>query len=299
MAAKSILDSLTPKQRIALAVAVLVVGGIVLLVQYLQPRPAPQPQPQGEPGTTLANRHIRFGMPADAKPDPAQKDAYFIDRPQYALSYNDSRKTPNWVCWNLTAGDIGNTPRSEFAEDPDLPAGFRRVKHGDYTGFGFDRGHLCPAKDRSDTVENNRATFYMTNMMPQAPDCNQKGWEALERYCRDLAKAGNELYIAAGPYGQGGTGTEGFAQTVGRTTKVVVPSACWKVVLVLPNKDATPTAETRAIGAWFPNEQKIPEAWKPYVVPVSEIETKTGFKFFPLVPDDAARAIKARTDRGP
>ena len=90
-----------------------------------------------EPGT---NPNIRFGMPAPAKASPESREAYLIDRPQYVLSYNDSKKIPNWVCWNITASDIGHTERSQFTEDPDLPAGFRRVRSSDYTGFGFDRG---------------------------------------------------------------------------------------------------------------------------------------------------------------
>lgn len=293
MASNSILDKLTPKQRIGLAVAVLAVAGIVMLVQQFQKKPAPAPQ--GEPGTTLANRHIRFGMPADAKADPAHKDAYLLERPQYALSYNDSKKTPNWVCWHLKTGDLGKTKReNNFAEDPELPSGFRRIKHGDYTGGGFDRGHLCPAADRSDSPENSTATFYMTNMMPQSAECNRGGWERFESHCRDLTKDGSELYIAAGPHGQGGTGTEGFKQTIGRTTQITVPAACWKVALILPKGENTVGTGAKALAVWMPNDTSVPEAWKPYAVSVAEVEKRTGYKFFPLVPDDIAAPLKGQ-----
>ena len=296
MASKSFLDNLTTNQRLALAAGVLVVAGIVALVRWRQEQPAPTPQ--GTPGQTLANRNVRFGMPADAKPDPASRDAYLIDRPQYVLSYNDSTKNPNWVCWNLTASDIGPAERdTSFEPDPELPPGFARVKPSDYTATGFDRGHMCASKDRSDTPENNNILFYMTNIVPQAPNNNQKAWRLLEEECRTLAKKGNELYIACGPHGRGGTGKDNIKHDfIGKGTKVEVPATVWKVILVLPSKDAVPDAQTRAVAVWMPNDQTVGTDWKRYVVPVAEVERNTGYKFFPVVPDDVAGAIKGRAD---
>jgi endonuclease G len=298
MPSNSPLDKLTPNQRIALAVAILVVAGVVFLINNRNKQPAPQPP--GEQPQTLANRNVRFGMPAEAKADPASKDAYLMERPQYVLSYNDSKKIPNWVCWNLTASDIGHTERSAFGEDPELPRDFRRVKNSDYTGSSFDRGHMCPSKDRSDTEENNLPLFYMTNILPQAPNNNQQPWRLLEEKCRDLAKHGNELYIACGPHGRGGTGKDNVRHDhIGKGTQIEVPATVWKVVLVLPNKDATPTAETKAFAVWMPNEQSVSADWKQYIVSVSEVEKQTGFKFFPTVPDDVAGTIKSRVERNP
>lgn len=288
MASKNFMDNLTPTQRIAAGILVLIVAAVAALLRSRQEHP---PAPTGD-GQTLANRNVRFGLPAEAKPDPASPDAYLIERPQYVLSYNDSKKIANWACWNLSHGDIGKTARSAFTEDPDLPTGFRRVTTGMYTGSGFDRGHLCPSKDRSDTEDNNRPLFYMTNIVPQAPKCNQGAWERFESYCRDLTKDGSELYIACGPHGTGGTGTEGEAQTIGKGVKITVPSAVWKVVLVLPNRDARPSPDGRMLAVWMPNDQTVSEAWKSYAVPVTTVEQRTGYKFFPLVPDDVAAPLK-------
>src|SRR5262249_44504085 len=156
-----------------------------------------------------------------------------IERPQYVLSYSDKRKSPNWVCWHLTARDVGRVARGMFDVDPDLPDGFQKVTPMTYTGSGFDRGHLCPSRDRSDTEANNDATFYMTNVIPQSPNCNQKGWERLETYCRELAEKGKELYIVAGPHGLGGQTDDGTKKiTVGRMAPfVTVPASVWKVIL--------------------------------------------------------------------
>jgi endonuclease G len=298
------LDNLNPVQRVVIGAVIVLVGAVVALVHQYQDRPAaPTPAPPGEPGepgTTLANRNVRFGMPADAKTDPASADAYLIERPQYALSYNDAKRTPNWVCWNLTADDIGQTKRAAaFEPDPDLPGGFRHVTSADYNGSGFDRGHMCPSKDRSDSEANNRATFYTTNIVPQSPKCNRGGWERFEDHCRHLTGNGSELFIAAGPSGQGGTGEHGERATVGRGGAIVVPAAVWKVVLVVPEKGGAPTTAARTLAVWMPNDQTVTTDWKQYAVTVAEVERRTGYRFFPLVPEDVAAAIKGRPDRGP
>jgi endonuclease G len=44
----------------------------------------------------------------------------------------------------------------------------------------------------------------------------------------------------------------------------------------------------------MPNDQTVSEDWKPYAVSVAEVERRTGYKFFPLVPDDVAGPIKSR-----
>jgi endonuclease G, mitochondrial len=287
---KGLLDSLTPVQRAVVAVLVVLVGGAVALWKARQ-QPAP-PVPPGEL-QTLANRNVRFGFPAPAKADPASRDAYLIDRPQYVLSYNDSKKIPNWVCWNLTSGDVGKADRGAFEPDPDLPKEFTRIRSSDYSLSGFDRGHMCASKDRSATDPDNDVTFFMTNVVPQAPNCNQKGWKDLEEHCRRLAGQGNELYIACGPHGRGGQGKSGPADHIGKGKyQVEVPESVWKVVLVLPKGGTAPTPQSHTIAVWMPNTQSVGPEWKPYAVSVAEVERRTGYTFFPLVPEAVAGPLK-------
>jgi endonuclease G len=236
-------------------------------------------------------------MPAPARPDPESREAYLLDRPQYVLSYNAETLNPNWVCWRLRASDIGNVPRQPFEPDPDLPRSFRRVTPHDYDGSGFDRGHMCPAKDRSATEEDSKAVFFMTNIVPQAPNCNQRGWERLEDYCRRLAKEGHVLFIACGPHGAGGEGKDGPATEIGRGAhRITVPKDLWKVVLVLPSADAEPRANTRVIAVWVPNDQSVGFDWAKYRTTAREIEKRTGYTFFRTVPREVAEALRDHSD---
>jgi endonuclease G len=205
-----------------------------------------------------ANPNVRFGMPAPATSEPANREAFLIERPQYVLSYNAQTRTPNWVCWRLRSEDIGNAQRGPFEPDPLLPRNFAHVTSHVYDGSGFDRGHMCPAKDHSATQKDCDATFFLANVLPQSPNSNQRGWERLEAYCRDLTKKGHVLYIASGPHGVGGTGKNGRADEVGKgRVTVTVPHQLWKVILVLPNEEAEPRRNTRVIAILRPNDQTV------------------------------------------
>jgi endonuclease G len=69
------------------------------------------------------------------------------------------------------------------------------VRPTDYTGSGYDRGHIAPSADRTRNEADNSSTFLMTNMMPQVPEVNRGVWGDLEEYCRELVQQGKELYI--------------------------------------------------------------------------------------------------------
>lgn len=240
------------------------------------------------------NPNVRFGLPAPAGKD---REAYLIERPQYVLSYNGRTHNPNWVCWRLRKGDIGKSLRGAFQPDPLLPQNIAKVVSGVYTASGFDRGHMCAAQDRSSRQENMDSTFFTTNIIPQSPHCNQKAWERLETYCRDLTRDGHVLWICSGPAGQGGEGSDGRKDEIGQgRIKVVVPAKVWKVILVLPGEDAKPTKQSRTIAVIMPNDQSVDFEWAKYRVSVKQVEKLTGLTFWPLIPEETAQALKADVD---
>src|SRR5205823_5884652 len=138
-------------------------------------------------------------------------------------------------------------------------------------GSGFDRGHQCPAQDRSSSQKDMDATFVMSNVVPQAPHCNQRAWERLEDYCRKLTKDGHVLWIAAGPAGTGGEAKDGEKKNeIGKgSTQVNVPAKVWKVILVLPDETAEPTKRSRTIAVIMPNDQSVDYDWSKFRVSVN------------------------------
>ncbi|HEY2867000.1 MAG TPA: DNA/RNA non-specific endonuclease [Pyrinomonadaceae bacterium] len=234
-----------------------------------------------------------LGNPNNATPDIANENNYLMPKPQYTLSYNRSRGEPNWVAWRLDSSWVGGVQRQDdYRPDPALPIDWYHVTDTDYSGSGYERGHMCPSGDRTNTVENNSATFLMTNFVPQTSNNNQGPWEDLETYCRTLASQGNELYIVDGPVGNLGTIANG---------NVVIPQYTWKVVLVLPNgvDDLHRIGKgTRAFGFIVPNfgNVDINAPWRNYRVTVDQVERLTGYDFFRNVPKITQEMIERRHD---
>lgn len=244
--------------------------------------------------------HLTMGNPSNATADPAQPTNYLNAKQQFVMSYHRDRGIPNWVAWHLDTTWLGTTPRQDsFRPDTALPAGWYQVQSNSYSGSGFDRGHHTPSGDRTASVADNDATFFMTNMMPQAPDNNQGPWAQLEDYCRTLAEAGNELYIYMGGAGQGGTGSNGAATTVDGG-RVVVPAQTWKVIIVIPNgvNDADRVQKTtRVIAVIMPNQQGIRQTpWQNFRVNVRQVEALTGLNFFTNVRPQIRYLIKQKRD---
>jgi endonuclease G len=248
------------------------------------------------------SEHMVMGNPSNATTDEANPTNYLLPKPQYVMSYHRDRGIPNWVSWHLDSTWIGSTPRQDdFRNDPSLPAGWYQVQATDYSGSGFDRGHHTPSGDRTSSVADNSATFFMTNMMPQAPFNNQGPWEELESYCRTLVSQGNELYIIAGGAGVGGTGSNGGVTTTIANGHVTVPAVTWKVIIVLPvgaNDVDRVYKTTRTIAVIMPNDQNIGinTPWRNFRTSVDRVEALTGFNFFSNVRPMVQGIIERKID---
>lgn len=82
-------------------------------------------------------------------------------------------------------------------------------------------------------MDENKTTFILSNIVPQAPQLNRQVWLRLEDYTRTLVAQRNELYIIAGTSGKGGEGDNDKATSLA-SGKLSVPVALWKVMVVLP-----------------------------------------------------------------
>lgn len=235
--------------------------------------------------------HLTMGNPSGAVASTNSPTNYLMEKTQYALSYHNGNNTPNWVSWHLDSSWLGSTPRQDdFRADTTLPAGWYRVGSSSYSGSGYDRGHMCPSADRTNSVANNSATFLMTNMIPQAPTNNQQTWANLENYSRTLVSQGSELYIISG-----GQGVSGYIDN----GNVAVPTYTWKVIIVLPsgtNDVSRVNSATRTIAVFMPNNNSVVSDWRQYRVSVDYVESMTGYNFFANVADTVENQIESVVD---
>jgi endonuclease G len=244
------------------------------------------------------NLFAQVSMPANSE--------ILISRNQYVLSYNKDRRAPNWVSWKIDHKELGSAGRNEdFSQDHELQnyldqagGGYQAVTPADYKGTCFDRGHQVPSADRTDSVQDNEATFVMSNMLPQTPYLNRVIWERLEHYTRDLVeKEGKKVYVIAGPIYDQDFGA------IGPHNDIPVPSKNFKIIVVLEAnqtpKDITRTTPVTAVimpntlenGAKPLSDRKSlcnpvlgapSQDWPAYQVSLVQLEKMAGIKILPL-----------------
>lgn len=255
--------------------------------------------PGGGGGIVSGAVHLTMGNPSGAVTDVTIPNNYLFEKEEYVMSYSRDKGTANWVSWHLDEAWLGSASRqNDFRADTSLPTSWYHVNENDYRYSGFDRGHMCPSADRTLSVDDNSNTFFMTNMVPQAPNNNRIGWAGLESYCRSMLSGGYEIYIISGGYGIGGDGSAGFANYIANGN-VTVPSNTWKVIIIIPdgNNDVNRvTTSTRVIAIDMPNSQSVSSDWTKYKTTVDDIEAKTGYDFFDLVPDNIEDVIESSKD---
>ena len=202
-----------------------------------------------------------------------------------------------WVAYPLHSVYRGSIDRTDdFQYDPKVDYSWQpNLAAGSYRG-SYDRGHQLPSADRTATRELNLQTFYATNMTPQFNRLNQDMWANLEAKVR--AQICNDtLYVVTGCY-YANTNTT----TTDRDGKVCpVPTNYFKVLLrtrtgTTGKRIADCSAdELKAIGFWV-DQKSYGDIQPPASIcmSVAEIEKKTGFTFFPNIPESAAESVKAQ-----
>ena len=207
------------------------------------------------------------------------KQGQIIQRTGYTLSYDAKNKTPQWVAWELTKEETrGNEERTnEFQPDPDVMGA--KVVTYDYSGSGYDRGHMAPAGDMKWSKKAMQESFYMSNICPQDHNLNTEDWNDLENKSREWASRYGKVYIVCGPI-YNGTRNEYIGDH-----RVKVPDAFFKVILI--NHDR----KQAALGFYFENkagERPLSE----YLVSVDKLEDMTGLDFFSALPDEIENRLE-------
>ena len=254
-------------------------------------QPQNQPQtPSNQPASPEQAQAVYLALGNPSNATTADPNNYLLTNNFMVISYNRDKGIPNWVAWRVTKADLGQLNREDaFRPDDRLPKGWTRITSTDYTGSGYDRGHVCPNADRYGSREAADSTFVMTNMTPQTGDLNRGPWQKLEADLRFLVNRGNDVYIYAGVYGEKGKIKK----------KVSIPTNDWKVAVVVPA--GTPISaineNTRVIAVDMPNVNGIKNAdWQIYRTTVRQIEKSTGYNLLSALPQNVQDALETKTD---
>ena len=200
--------------------------------------------------------------------------------PGFLLGYSEWRGGPLWVAYALNpepAHDLPPRPRG-FRGDDRVWNGLRP---GGLKGSGYDRGHLAPnyAIARHHGREAQRATFRLSNIVPQRPALNQLIWQRLEEAESDrVAPRLARLWVIAGPI---------HDPRAGRGAPPVAFFRIWW---------ATDGRRWRALAFRVPQSVCGGELPSAFLTTVDALERETGLDFAPALDAAEAEGIEARVD---
>lgn len=227
----------------------------------------------------------------------------------YSVEWDNQKVANRWTCYQLHEGNtLSTTDRNDdFKKDPEVAVS---PILEDYKNSGFSRGHLCPSADRQCNVEQNKQTFFLTNMQPQWQEHNGGLWKNLEDLVRNYATNDSytnahcdTLYIVkaatisdvnltgtpeAGVYDQNCVGGDGH------THELLVPKYFYMALLHY-NK-ATDTYHAIAFWTLHSNVADKNKNFGDFAISIDELEQRTGIDFFCNLPDDVEKTIEAEKD---
>lgn len=218
------------------------------------------------------------GKPVDEK----NRNLKILINTGFAVAYSEVRKNPLWAVYRL--GNIRNADNELVFERPNSFQIDNRteakVKHHDYTGSGFDRGHMCPnyAMRQQYGQLAQLETFMMSNICPQEANLNQGSWVELEDIVanelsqHDGRNQTKDLWVITGPIFY----KDKEIKTIkGAPGGIQIPHAFFKIIARRKSYESY-----QAMAFIFPQDAERDVEPIKYATTVDEIEKHTGFDFF-------------------
>lgn len=168
----------------------------------------------------------RYGCPA--------ADHILVNR-FYTVGYSYYFRQAKWALEIVDPDkkDLDNVERLDnFRPDFRIPKNFR-ADLSDYSGSGYDRGHLVASANLNDEHIQNSETFLLSNMCPQTPAFNRQKWRDLESSVRllDDNKKVLETYVITGPIFDFNKKISMIGTNDKNGNKIPVPSHFFKCIL--------------------------------------------------------------------
>ena len=184
----------------------------------------------------------------------------------FAVMYSGVSRTPLWSAEYLNRTRLQQAKQIDredsFHEESRLPQSMR-AKLSDYSGSGYDRGHLAPNGDMANRSQQYDS-FSLANIAPQSPRNNRYIWRNIESATRYLTQQYDDVYTITG-----------VAFTDKKTKqlaeRVLVPSHFFKAVYIPASNQA---------GVYYaPND----ESERIEVISIDELTAKIGIDVLPIL----------------
>lgn len=212
------------------------------------------------------------------------KSLEVVHHKAYALGYDEEHEQSAWTFHILTkASTIGQASRRGINFIPDAKVSTSSALATDFTRTGYDRGHLVPSGDFKCCQDLMEDTFWVSNLIPQNPDCNRNIWNNLEQQTRNWARKKNRIYVFTGPVLKPGL------KKIGQYNRISVPEQIYKIIFFL---DETNIENSQVKAFMMPNKADLGFNFNLFRVSVDEIEQASGLDFFASLPDPLEKGIE-------
>ena len=199
----------------------------------------------------------------------------------YCVGYDEQMRLPAWAAYRLNDVPPSALPARPTLFQPDTRTA-RPVLSEDYTGSGFDRGHLAPnfAIARCYGEEAQRETFLLSNVVPQHHAFNAGLWKSLElREALNYVGRFQEIWVLTGPV---------FGQEIHCIPSgLAIPEQLFKIIIDMQN------GRIRVVALLMPQDSQDDKHLDKYLCSIDEIEEKTRLDFFPDLTWEEQNALEA------
>ena len=123
-----------------------------------------------------------------------------IDKEYYEICYDYEYKGALFVSYHLEGDKVyanNIEQRDNFYIEGSLPREYASSSD-DYTGSGYDRGHLASDASFDYSSDALHSVYSMANIVPQDPELNRELWIDTEYYERQKAKEFGSLDVTIG-----------------------------------------------------------------------------------------------------
>ena len=221
---------------------------------------------QSAQGQSYKIAHCYGGCPIGGN-----SDNHLIIRPIYALSYNTTTKTADWVSYKVSTASIGIASSLSRLPLPDdyVADTLKAADFLDAESLGFIRAQYVPLVDFAATPYWQEVNF-LTNTVARTSSLSQGAWYGLDWSIRNLVNRKGDVFVLTGPI---------FDRTedvkVLRTeTPHRIPDRFFKIII---------TAEGQAAAFLMSQEAPVHLHHCEMQSSIAEIEALTDYDFFPVL----------------
>jgi endonuclease G len=236
---------------------------------------------------------VYLGVPRAQQAGPAGWQ-WVLRNDAFVAGYSEWRGGAAWVAYRATPQPAGgdSLPRPQRFEHDwrtlRCLTVVACVRHEDYTGSGYDRGHLAPNHLIATRYgrEAQHQTFLMSNIVPQRPALNRGVWQRLEGFEDALANRLGPLWVFTGPiYGPRPAYLPGYKL-------IALPSAFFKILV----REHPAGGAPRMLAFVVPQQVQGGEDLRRFLVSVADVQRWTGLDFFHELPDAVEVRVEERID---